>query len=72
MLSEVVSVKEFPLGEVWGDARVADPSGTARILRNIFTEERVEVRNGSVQLREVFANFPVAVLESAEQPALDA
>jgi len=72
MLSEVVSVKEFPLGEVWGDARVAVPEGSARILRNIFTEERVEVRNGSVQLREVFANFPVAVLESAEQPALDA
>jgi len=71
MLSEVVSTREFPLGEVWGETTLPLPKGSPDTFRNIFTEERVQARDGSLQLREVFASFPVAVLESAEQPALD-
>jgi (1->4)-alpha-D-glucan 1-alpha-D-glucosylmutase len=47
----------LPLGEVWGDATVAL---TGR-WRNVFTDEVVE--DGA--LRNVFASFPVAVLEKA-------
>jgi (1->4)-alpha-D-glucan 1-alpha-D-glucosylmutase len=47
----------LPLGEAWGDATVA----LAGRWRNVFTDEVVE--GGA--LRNVFASFPVAVLEKA-------
>ena len=47
----------LPVGEVWGDATVALEGR----WRNVFTDEVVE--DGA--LRNVFASFPVAVLEKA-------
>lgn len=71
MLSEMISTREFPLGDVWEKGRLLlpDDSGAA-VFRNIFTEERVEAAGGSLRLQDVFASFPVAVLESAESPGL--
>jgi (1->4)-alpha-D-glucan 1-alpha-D-glucosylmutase len=48
-----------PLGDVWGDAAL-DLGGR---WRNVFTEELVEGER--LALRDVFATFPVAVLERA-------
>jgi maltooligosyltrehalose synthase len=47
--------KDLPLGEVWG-THALDVSGT---WRNVFTGETLE----SPELRNVFATFPVAILE---------
>jgi (1->4)-alpha-D-glucan 1-alpha-D-glucosylmutase len=49
----------WPLGEVWGDRRVRAPfSG---VYRNVFTDARIEVRS-QLKLRELFAEFPLALL----------
>jgi len=72
MLTPLISTREFPLGEVWGDDRLLLPQGSATEFRNIFTEERMGAVDGSLPLRDVFATFPIAVLESTDQPALDA
>ena len=70
MLSEMISTREFPLAEVWGKQRLLLPENSGQVFRNIFTEERVEGAGGALRLEEVFASFPVAVLESAENPGL--
>ena len=49
--------KQLPLGEVWG-SHALDVPGT---WRNAFTEETP----ASLALRDVFASFPVAILERA-------
>ena len=49
----------FPLGEVWRDTALPLPGR----WRNIFTGEVAE--GDSLPLREVFARFPVAVMEKA-------
>ncbi|HUP44301.1 MAG TPA: malto-oligosyltrehalose synthase [Thermoanaerobaculia bacterium] len=49
-----------PVGNVWGDATLDGvPSGS---WRNVFTGETIETE-GSVRLAELFATFPVAMLE---------
>jgi (1->4)-alpha-D-glucan 1-alpha-D-glucosylmutase len=54
--------EEAPLGAVWGDSELAlPPEASGRRLRNVFTGESFEVGE-SILCREVFANFPVAVL----------
>jgi (1->4)-alpha-D-glucan 1-alpha-D-glucosylmutase len=54
----------WPLGSVWGDARLSGGGLGAR-YRNVFTGAAVECP-GSLPLREVFADFPVAVLVRPE------
>jgi (1->4)-alpha-D-glucan 1-alpha-D-glucosylmutase len=51
--------RPFALGDVWGDDRLAVPC--AGVYRNVFTGAAVHVA-GDVPLREVFADFPVALL----------
>jgi (1->4)-alpha-D-glucan 1-alpha-D-glucosylmutase len=55
-----------PLGEeAWQDAELEVPEGTGNQLTNVLTGERVEVRNGRILCREVFSNFPLALLTTA-------
>jgi (1->4)-alpha-D-glucan 1-alpha-D-glucosylmutase len=58
----------LPLGERWGDTFLAWPGERVAELRNVITEEVVALteREGRAGVRaaEVFATFPVAVLEA--------
>jgi (1->4)-alpha-D-glucan 1-alpha-D-glucosylmutase len=55
----------LPLGEEWGDAVLLMPEQTGLSFVNAFTEEKIVVpEDGRVPLRELFQNFPVAVLRS--------
>jgi len=61
--------KELPLGsEVWGDSRlIVSIAGSGARYRNIFTNEIITAEDfrdaTSLRLSEVFAHFPLAVLE---------
>jgi (1->4)-alpha-D-glucan 1-alpha-D-glucosylmutase len=56
--------EEPPLGQVWGDAELVLPAtAEGRRFRNIFTGEVLEA-GASLLCREVFGNFPVALLSS--------
>ena len=57
LVASVVKPGTFPIGEVWGDATLPAP-GT---WRNVFTGEDHE--GDELPLRDLFATFPVAVLE---------
>lgn len=57
LTTQLVKSPRLPVGEVWGD-HALDLGGR---WRNVFTDEVVE----GGRLREVFATFPVAVLERA-------
>jgi len=65
----VRNLDEMPFGEsVWGDSSVLIPAEIpGKTFRNIFTGEtlqRIEKNGeGALPLREVFSNFPVAMLE---------
>jgi (1->4)-alpha-D-glucan 1-alpha-D-glucosylmutase len=59
LTSQLVKPGKFPLAGVWGDAALPLPGR----WRNAFTGGVVE--GESLPLREVFARFPVAVLEKA-------
>jgi (1->4)-alpha-D-glucan 1-alpha-D-glucosylmutase len=65
----VKNLDEMPFGEsVWADLYILIPAEiTGKNFRNIFTGEtlqRIEKNGeGALLLREVFSNFPVAVLE---------
>ena len=69
-LAHLTQVNETPLGrKVWGDSSMTMPGEiVAERFSNIFTGERVDVtrRNGEnrLMLDQVFANFPVAMLEA--------
>ncbi|HSB34565.1 MAG TPA: malto-oligosyltrehalose synthase [Nitrospirota bacterium] len=62
----------LPFGKgVWEDSRLVLPgAASGRQYRNIFTGEIVasagENGNGGIQLADVFASFPVALLEQTE------
>jgi (1->4)-alpha-D-glucan 1-alpha-D-glucosylmutase len=64
---------EIPLGEsVWGDSCVLIPAEIPGMtFRNIFTGEMLQRSDvngeGALSLREVFAHFPVAMLERFER-----
>jgi (1->4)-alpha-D-glucan 1-alpha-D-glucosylmutase len=68
-VARLTQMHEMPLGtEVWGDSSVGIPSEiVAERFRNIFTGERFDApeRDGKNRLilGQIFANFPVAVLE---------
>jgi len=69
-LSRLTQVDEIPLGmEVWGDSSIVMPSEIIEErFGNIFTGEMVDAteRDGKRRLilGQVFANFPVAMLEA--------
>ncbi len=51
--------RRFPLGAVWGEARV--PVRSSGTYRNLLTGASIEAR-GEVRARELFADFPAALL----------
>ncbi len=54
-----------PLGSVWASARLLLPESARRPLHNVFTGETVTPdAEGSVLLRDLLAQFPVALLSS--------
>jgi (1->4)-alpha-D-glucan 1-alpha-D-glucosylmutase len=59
LTTRLVKPPQFPLAEVWGE-HALPVSGR---WRNVFTEDVVE--GDTLMLRDVFAAFPVAVLERA-------
>ena len=59
LTTKLVKAPALPLGEVWSEA-VLPIDGT---WTNVITGERVIASDGALQLRDVFASFPVAVLE---------
>jgi (1->4)-alpha-D-glucan 1-alpha-D-glucosylmutase len=59
LTSRLVKPPQFPVGEVWSDHALDVPGR----WRNAFTGEIVE--GDRLALREVFATFPVAILERA-------
>ena len=52
------------LRDVWGDTLAALPEGM-RTWRNLLTDERGTAAGGLQPVRELFATFPLAVLEPA-------
>ncbi|HET8798045.1 MAG TPA: malto-oligosyltrehalose synthase [Thermoanaerobaculia bacterium] len=56
LTTQLVKPPKLPLGEVWGDHALQGINGR---WRNIFTEET----HDSLALRDLFATFPLAVLE---------
>ena len=54
-----------PIGDAWGAAELALPPGAPPEFRNVLTGEIVrQTAARSLLCRELFANFPVALLES--------
>jgi (1->4)-alpha-D-glucan 1-alpha-D-glucosylmutase len=51
-----------PLAEVWGGATIAVPEQGPREFENVFTGETVQAEGGSLLCRELFRDFPVALL----------
>jgi (1->4)-alpha-D-glucan 1-alpha-D-glucosylmutase len=54
----------LPLGAVWADTALPFPLKSPTSYRNIFTDERVNAGEHGLQLSDVFAEFPVAMLVS--------
>ncbi|MGZ5466201.1 MAG: malto-oligosyltrehalose synthase [Thermoanaerobaculia bacterium] len=57
LTASLVKPPSLPLGEVWGEHALNIPGR----WRNVFTDEAI----ASLELRNVFASFPVAILERA-------
>jgi (1->4)-alpha-D-glucan 1-alpha-D-glucosylmutase len=54
---------EPPLGEVWSDTELLVPAHVPNYFENVLTGEMIKLTNKRTLLcREVFANFPVALL----------
>jgi hypothetical protein len=51
-----------PCGGVWGKTFLRLPSGSPTRFRNLLTDSLVEVIDGGLLCREIFAGFPVALL----------
>ncbi|KMQ49974.1 Malto-oligosyl trehalose synthase [Chitinispirillum alkaliphilum] len=63
LLTEVVSEKKLPLGrEVWNDSCIELPDNFPKYYRNVLTEERVELKNGRLDIGDLFTLYPGAVL----------
>ncbi len=66
----IKGAEELPLGEeIWKDSRIVLPEGiTGDKFQNVFTGETVRLREQDAKnvlaLGEIFASFPVALLES--------
>jgi (1->4)-alpha-D-glucan 1-alpha-D-glucosylmutase len=60
LTAAVVKPGTAPVGTVWGDASLAvDMRGS---FRNAFTNDVLEL-DGNIALSQLFARFPVAILE---------
>ncbi len=60
--ASLIKPGELPLGrKVWQDARLCLPEDAPATMRNVFTGQAVETRNG-VSIAEALAQFPVAIL----------
>jgi (1->4)-alpha-D-glucan 1-alpha-D-glucosylmutase len=60
----------LPLGDVWGNASITLPAAASTTFTNGFTGEKITAGpNRSLQLRDVLAHFPVAMLVSEETKA---
>ena len=65
--------ERVPLGAAWGRGEVMVPQMAGATLENTFTGELVRVEpDGRLALREVFAEFPVALFYSVGAPPADA
>lgn len=52
-----------PLGDIWGDTQLQLPRTAARQLVNVFSGRVCEIsERGTISCREIFADFPVALL----------
>ena len=59
------SKPHLPLGDAWGKAALTLPDQTRRNFVNVFTGKEMPTgENGQLKLRDVFADFPVAILWS--------
>ena len=55
----------LPLWDAWGKAAITLPDQTQRKFTNIFTGKAIQTDEaGQLKLRDIFANFPVAMLTS--------
>jgi (1->4)-alpha-D-glucan 1-alpha-D-glucosylmutase len=59
LIASLVKPGTFPIGDVWGDASL----GVSGKWRNVFTGENLE--SPALFIRQLFASFPLAVLEKA-------
>ncbi len=50
---------------IWKDARLALPDEPPRSWKNVLTAEEISAESGSLPLADLFARFPVALLEAA-------
>ncbi len=66
LTTSLVKTGVQPIGDVWGDAAIEGvPAGS---WKNIFTGDTLRV-DGPARLADVFAKFPVAMLERVEPEA---
>jgi (1->4)-alpha-D-glucan 1-alpha-D-glucosylmutase len=70
LLSRLIKVGEFPLGEkVWGSAKLVLPSQAPKNWVDTFTHEPINARatakNKFLPLRQIFKSFPVTLLSNA-------
>jgi (1->4)-alpha-D-glucan 1-alpha-D-glucosylmutase len=57
----------MPIQDAWGHATLALPGQAGRVYENVFTGELLRVAdNGKLALRDLFADFPVAMLRSRD------
>ncbi len=56
----------LPLGDIWGKAKIALPNGVHGRFRNVFTDEIIDASSGALNLAEVFATYPVALLTNRQ------
>lgn len=54
----------LPGAEAWGKAQISLPDGTPRSFVNVFTEKEIQSEDGSLYLRDIFFDFPVAMMVS--------
>lgn len=68
LLAPLVNEDHAPLGlQVWGNTEIVIPEEVRPhlgVLHNIFTGETLKAEEGRLSLGDVFASFPVALLES--------
>jgi len=67
LITKLVSPGQPPLGDnVWGKSTIALPKSSPQQWLNIFTKEKITAspsgRSSMLHLRDIFQNFPVALL----------
>jgi maltooligosyltrehalose synthase len=55
----------LPLADIWGNAMLSLPDQTPMQFTNIFTGKELQAdEGGRLKLRDILADFPVAMLRS--------